>query len=127
MLVSVPTPQLNLAVTPSTDTLYEGTTVNLTCSVILDTSGVTTGIAVTSVWTGPDRQQLASGSNSRITIVDMLQSEPYSSTLMFTPADDTDTGTTGKYWCSINIESANNNANVLPSMNNATEVLNITG
>ena len=86
-----------------------------------------TGIAVTSVWTGPDGQQLTSGSNSRITIVDMLQSAPYSSILMFTPADDEDTGTTGVYQCSINVEQDNNNANVLPSMNNATEVLNITG
>ena len=127
MLVSVPTPQLNLAITPSTNILYEGTAVNLTCSVTLDTGGVNTGIAVTSVWTGPNGQQLTSGSNSRITIVDMLQSAPYSSTLMFTPADDTDTGSTGVYQCSVIVTQTNGNPNVLPSMNNATEVLNITG
>ena len=94
---------------------------------MLDTSGVNTGIVVTSMWTRPDGQQLTSGSNGRITIVDMLQSAPYGSILMFTPADDTDTGSTGKYQCSVIVTQTNGNANVLPSMNNATEILNITG
>ena len=34
---------------------------------------------------------LTSSSNDRITIVDMLQSAPYTSVLMFDPADDMDT------------------------------------
>ena len=126
--VSVPSPQVTVTITPSTTPLYEGTAVNLTCSAVLDTTVVAANaVTVTSVWTRPDGQNLTSGSHSRITIVDMFQSVPYTSILMFTPADDTDTGTTGEYRCSINFASAANNANVLPSMNNATEILNITG
>ena len=41
---------------------------------------------------------LTSSSNDRITIVDMLQSAPYISVLMFDPADDMDTG---NYHCDI--------------------------
>ena len=125
--VSVPPPQVTLTITsPSnTTTLYEGTPVNLTCTATIDTTIVNTNITVSSMWIAPNGEQLtSSSSNDRITIVDMLQSAPYTSVLMFDPADDMDTG---DYQCNITVVQNNNQPLILPSSNNATTNLNVTG
>ena len=125
--VSVPPPQITLTITsPSnTTTLYEGTPVNLTCTATIDTTIVNTNITVSSMWIAPNGEQLtSSSSNDRITIVDMLQSAPYTSVLMFDPADDMDTG---DYQCNITVMQNNNQPLILPSSNNATINLNVTG
>ena len=123
--VSVPPPQLTLTITPSiTTTLYEGTPVNLTCTATIDTTIVNTNVTVSSMWIAPNGEQLtSSSSNDRITIVDMLQSAPYTSVLMFDPADDMDTG---DYQCNITVVQNNNQTLILPSMSNVTGNLNIT-
>ena len=124
---AVPPPQLTLTITsPSnTTTLYEGTPVNLTCTATIDTTNVNTPVTVSSMWIAPNGEQLtSSSSNDRITIVDMLQSAPYTSVLMFDPADDMDTG---DYQCNITVIQNNNQPLILPSSNNATTNLNVTG
>ena len=76
------------------------------------------------MWIAPNGEQLtSSSSNDRITIVDMLQSAPYTSVLMFDPADDMDTG---DYQCNITVVQNNNQTLILPSMSNVTSNLNIT-
>ena len=124
--VSVPTPQLTLTITSlsNTTTLYEGTPVNLTCTATIDTT-IATPVTVSSMWIAPNGEQLtSSSSNDRITIVDMLQSAPYTSVLMFDPADDMNTG---DYQCNVTVVQNNNQTLILPSSNNATTNLNVTG
>ena len=120
---SVPPPQLTLTITPSnTTTLYEGTPVNLTCTATIDTTIVNTAVTVSSMWIAPNGEQLtSSSSNDRITIVDML---PYTSVLMFDPADDMDTG---DYQCNVTVAQGNNQTLILPSSTDATTNHNITG
>ena len=126
LFVSVPPPQLTLTITPSnTTTLYEGTPVNLTCTATIDTTTVNTNITVSSMWIAPNGEQLtSSSSNDRITIVDMLQSAPYTSVLMFDPADDMDTG---DYQCNVTVVDNSSQPLILPSSTTATTNLNITG
>ena len=124
---AVPPPQLFLTITsPSnTTTLYEGTPVNLTCTATINTTIVNTPVTVSSMWIAPNGEQLtSSSSNDRITIVDMLQSAPYTSVLMFDPADDMDTG---DYQCNVTVVQNNNQPLILPSSNNATTNLNVSG
>ena len=125
--VSVPPPQVTLTIASPSNitTLYEGTPVNLTCTATIDTTIVNTNITVSSMWIAPNGEQLTSNSsNDRITIVDMLQSAPYTSVLMFDPADDMDTG---DYQCNITVVQNNNQPLILPSSNNTTFNLNVTG
>ena len=125
--VSVPPPQITLTITsPSnTTTLYEGIPVNLTCTATIDTTLVNTPFTVSRMWIAPNGEQLtSSSSNDRITIVDMLQSAPYTSVLMFDPADDMDTG---DYQCNITVVQNNNQPLIIPSSNNATFNLNVSG
>ena len=125
LFVSVPPPQLTLTITSPSTTLYEGTPVNLTCTATIDTTIVNTPVTVSSMWIAPNGEQLtSSSSNDRITIVDMLQSAPYTSVLMFDPADDMDTG---DYLCNITVVQNSSQPLILPSSNNATTNLNITG
>ena len=76
------------------------------------------------MWIAPNGEQLTSNSSDRITIVDMLQSAPYTSVLMFDPADDMDTG---DYQCNVTVAQDNNQPLILPSSANATTSLNISG
>ena len=77
------------------------------------------------MWIAPNGEQLtSSSSNDHITIVDMLQSAPYTSVLMFDPADDMDTG---DYQCNVTVVDNSNQTLILPSSNNATTNLNVTG
>ena len=125
--VLVPPPQVTLTITsPSnTTTLYEGTPVNLTCTATIDTTIVNTPVTVSSMWIVPNGEQLtSSSSNDRITIVDMLQSAPYTSVLMFDPADDMDTG---DYQCKASVVDNSNQTLILPSSNTITTSLNVTG
>ena len=121
ILLSVPPPQLTLTITPSnTTTLYEGTRVNLTCTATIDTTIVNTAVTVSSMWIAPNGEQLtSSSSNDRITIV---ESAPYTSVLMFDPADDMDTG---DYQCNVTVEQNSSQPLILSSSSNATSNLNI--
>ena len=77
------------------------------------------------MWIAPNGEQLtSSSSNDRIIIVDMLQSAPYTSVLMFDPADDMDTG---DYQCNVTVMRATNQPFLLPSSRNMTTYLNVTG
>ena len=124
----VPSPKLTFTITsPShTTTLYEGIPVNLTCTATIDTTIVNTPVTVSSMWIAPNGEQLtSSSSNDRITIVDMLQSAPYTSVLMFEPADDMDTG---DYQCNITVVDNSSQPLILPSSPTAIKVfLNISG
>ena len=123
---TVPPPQLTLTITPSnTTTLYEGTPVNLTCTATIDTTIVNTAVTVSSMWIAPNGEQLtSSSSNDCITIVDMLQSAPYTSVLMFDPADDMDTG---DYQCNVTVVDNSGQPLILPSSTDVTTNHNITG
>ena len=76
------------------------------------------------MWIAPNGEQLTSSSSDRITIVDMLQSAPYTSVLMFDPADDMDTG---DYQCNVTVVQNSGQPLILPSSNNVTTNLNVTG
>ena len=78
------------------------------------------------MWITPNGEQLtSSSSNDRITIVDMLQSAPYTSVLMFDPADDMDTG---DYQCNVTVVDNSGQPLILPSAAAAaTNSLNISG
>ena len=78
------------------------------------------------MWIAPNGEQLtSSSSNDRITIVDMLQSAPYTSVLMLDPADDMDTG---DYQCNITVMDNSNQTLILPSSPTATKIfLNVSG
>ena len=76
------------------------------------------------MWIAPNGEQLTSSSSDRITIVDMLQSAPYTSVLMFDPADGMDTG---GYQCIVNVVQNSGQPLILPSSSNATTNLNVTG
>ena len=118
----VPSPQLNITVSPSTSLLYETTAINLTCLAILNADVVNTAVTVSSVWTGPSGVQL--NSSSHITVMDMLQSPPYTSVLVFNPVDDVDSG---EYQCNMTVSQNNNNTAILPSMNSSNITIEITG
>ena len=128
--MSVPPPQVTLTITsPSnTTTLYEGTPVNLTCTTTIDTTIVNTPVTVSSMWIAPNGEQLtSSSSNDRITIVDMLQSAPYTSVLMFDPAGPADDMDTGDYQCNIIVVDNSNQTLILPSSLTSTpQVYRIT-
>lgn len=130
VLVLVPPPQIIVTIMPSIGILYEGTPVTLTCFVTVDTTYVDIDISVTIVWIGPHGElgehgeQMTKRSFSRITVSDMTQSLPYTSVVMFDPADDIDTG---DYQCNVSVSTANNVANVLSSVNSTAIYLNITG
>ena len=111
-------------ITPfDTTILYEGTFVSLTCTTTINTNIVSTPVTVSSMWITPNGEQLtSSSSNDRITIVDMLQSAPYTSVLMFDPADDMDTG---DYQCNITVVQNSGQPLILPSSNTATINVNI--
>ena len=121
VLVSVPPPQLTLTISPSTSSLNEGSLVSLSCIAVLD-SNVNSAVTVSRVWTGPSGEELTG--SSRITVMDMLQSPPYTSVLVFNPVDDMDSG---EYQCNMTVSQASNNMAILPSMNSTTNFLNITG
>ena len=106
---------------PSTSPIYETTAVNLTCLAILDAGVVNTAVTVSSVWTGPSGVQLVS--SSHITVMDMLQSPPYTSVLVFNPVDDVDSG---EYQCNMTVSQNNNNTAILPSTSSKIGSLNIT-
>ena len=74
------------------------------------------------MWIAPNGEQLTNNSNDRITIVDMLQSAPYTSVLMFDPADDMDTG---DYQCNVTVEQNSGQPLILMSSSNVTSNLNI--
>ena len=78
------------------------------------------------MWIAPNGEQLtSSSSNDRITIVDMLQSAPYTSVLMFDPADDMDTG---DYQCTVTVVDNSNQTLILPSSPTISQVfLNVSG
>ena len=78
------------------------------------------------MWIAPNGEQLtSSSSNDRITIVDMLQSAPYTSLLMFDPADDIDTG---DYQCNVTVADNSNKTLILPSSPTAIKAfLNVSG
>ena len=105
---------------PSTSPLYETTAINLTCLAILDAGVVNTAVTVSSVWTGPSGVQL--NSSSRITVMDMLQSPPYTSVLVFNPVDDVDSG---EYQCNMTVSQASNNTAILPSTMTAARSIQI--
>ena len=109
-------PQVILTITPSSTLLYKGSSVNLTCTATLNTTVVDTAVTVSSVWTGPSGEQLTN--TSRVTIIDMFQSSPYQSVIVFDPVDDQDSG---QYHCNFTI--ASNNTAVLPVMNSATLII----
>ena len=88
---------------------------------MLNTSVVNTAVTVSSVWTGSSGEHLTS--SSHITVMDMLHSSPYTSVVVFDQVDDTDSG---DYQCNITVSPASNNPNILPSLSNATNNLNIT-
>ena len=113
-----------ITITPSSNTLlYEGTPVNLTCTTTINTNIVNTPVTVSSMWITPNGEQLtSSSSNDRITIVDILQSAPYTSVLMFDPADDMDTG---DYQCNTTVVQNSGQPLILPSSNTATINVNI--
>ena len=76
------------------------------------------------MWIAPNGEQLtSSSSNDRITIVDMLQSAPYTSVLILDPADDMDTG---DYQCNVTVVQNSGQPLILPSSTTATTNLNIT-
>ena len=104
--------------------LYEGTPVNLTCTAAIDTNVINTNISMSTIWIAPNGDQLTSTLNDRITIMDMPQSAPYTSVLVFDPADDIDTG---DYQCNVTVTQDNSQPLVLPSSTNATTNLNFTG
>ena len=56
--------------------------------------------------------------------MDVLQSAPYTSVLMFDPADDMDTG---DYQCNVTVVDNSGQPLILPSSADATTNLNITG
>lgn len=132
VLLLVPPPQITVTIMPSIGLLYEGTLVTLTCSVTVDTTHVTIPISVTVVWIGPHGElgehgmQMTKRSFGRITVVDMTQSSPYTSMLVFDPADDIDTG---DYQCNVSVSPTDTatNVNVLPSVNSTAINLNVTG
>ena len=64
------------------------------------------------------------GYYDRYRVVNMLQSAPYTSVLMFDPADDKDTG---KYYCNITVLQNSGQPLILPSSTIATTNLNIAG
>ena len=74
------------------------------------------------MWTGPSGEELTS--SSHVTVMDMLQSPPYTSVLVFNPVDDMDSG---EYQCSITVSQASSNEALLPAVNSTTSFLNITG
>ena len=77
------------------------------------------------MWIAPNGEQLtSSSSNDRITIVDMLQSAPYTSVLMFDPADDMDTG---DYQCNVTVVPNSMETLILAGSNSVTTNLNVTG
>ena len=119
-LLLVPPPQLTFTITPSTILLYEGIALSLICSASLDSFYLNTAFSVSVVWTGPSGAQLEN--SSRITIVNVLQSPPYTSMLMFDPVDDVDSG---DYQCNISVTFSN--SRVLSSSNSSNVTLNITG
>ena len=120
-LLLVPPPQLTLSITPSTTPLYESTAVNLNCSASLDSS-VDIPVTMSSFWIGPSGDQLPK-SNSRTSVVNMLQSPTYHSVLSFNPVDDVDSG---DYQCNMSVTSSSN-SRVLSSSNSFNGTLNITG
>ena len=120
--ISVPPPQLTLTITPS-GTLYEGTPVNLTCTATINTTSVNTNITVYSWWSW---STTGYSYYDRITIVNMLESAPYTSVLMIDPADDMDTGS--YHHCYARVLQNSGQPLILSSYYQyATTYLNITG
>ena len=108
---------MSLTITPPTAPVSEGSSVNLTCTATLNTTVVNTAVTASIVWTGPSRDQFNSNS-SRVSIINMLQSSPYQSVIVFDPVYNQDSG---QYYCNVTITS--NDIAVLPVMYGATAII----
>ena len=78
---------------------YEGTTLGLTCTIILNTTGVDTAIMVERLFSG-----ITTSEDSRVTLspLEMNQND-YITTLSFNPVGSIDRGV---YTCSATVSSA---------------------
>ncbi len=87
-----------MAVTPNPDrTLYDGESVNLTCTITVDPA-VDSAVAVTASWAGPGGGVLSNGGH--VTVSGVTGSGPYQSTLTLSPLVTSDTG---GYTCTASV------------------------
>ena len=102
--------------------MSEGSSVNLTCTATLNTTVVNTAVTASIVWTGPSGDQFISNL-SRVSIINMLQSPPYQSVIVFAPIHDQEIG---QYHCNVTIEQASGTTQILPAESSANIDLTMT-
>ena len=107
-----------------TDTLYAGTTLNLTCSIELRVE-VDSPVSVTASWTGPDGLAL---NNMRINISEAMHvgGLTYESRVVISPLDN-QTVDGGVYTCTVMVTVTGNAEYIREAMNNNTIVITIEG
>ncbi len=94
-----PVPPPSVVVTASQDqTLYDGESVTLTCTITLD-QAVDSVVAVTASWAGPGGGVLSYG--GRVTVSGVTGSGPYQSTLTLSSLVTSDTG---DYTCTASVD-----------------------
>ena len=119
---------MSLVLSPN-DTIYESTSLNITCIATLPSVVDTTVSAMVS-WINPSNDIITSTNDGRVTVLpaEMISNNIFESVLMFFPVDNGDEGPSddeGEYTGEMTISSTNNV--ILNGVNNITENITVEG
>ena len=119
---------MSLVLSPN-DTIYESTSLNITCIATLPSVVDTTVSAMVS-WINPSNDIITSTNDGRVTVLpaEMISNNTFESILIFYPVDNGDEGPLddqGEYICEMTISSTDNL--ILNGVNNITEIITVEG
>ena len=120
---------MSLVLSPN-DTIYESTSLNISCTATLP-SVVNTPVSAMVSWINPSNEIITSTNDGRVTVLpaEMIRNNIFESVLIFYPVDNGDEGPfddQGEYTCDMNISSTDNFL-ILNAVNNITESITVEG
>ena len=119
---------MSLVLSPN-DTIYESTSLIITCTATLP-SVVNTNVSAMVSWINPSNEIIASTNDGRVTVLpaEMISNNTFESILIFYPVDNGDEGPfedQGIYTCEMTISSTDDL--ILNGVNNITENISVEG
>ena len=119
---------MSLVLSPN-DTIYESTSLNITCIATLP-SVVNTPVSAMVSWINPSNEIITSTNDGRVTVLpaEMISNNTFESALIFYPVDNGNEGPfddQGEYTCVMTISSTDNL--ILNGVNNITENITVEG
>ena len=119
---------MSLVLSPN-DTIYESTSLNITCTATLS-SLVNTPVSAMASWINPSNEIITSTNDGRVTVLpaEYVGNNTFESVLIFYPVDNGDEGPfddQGEYTCEMTISSTDNL--MYNAVNNITKNIIVEG